>query len=348
MQTMDKLQSRSAYWDNIKGFLIFLVVLAHCMYDHQNKPVIEAIVKGIYLFHMPAFIFVSGFFGKSKRAYSEKSIFTLLFAYFIFNSITGIILGWTEFFEPEYSYWYILALVIWRLASKYIPANRTSLIIAVICGVGIGYVPVITNDFALSRAIAFFPFYLAGLITPKERFETKPKMLVPGLIALIAAVGLGYLTIRVLNIQNEIMLMDAYFESSEVLSRISMFAVAAAAIVAILAFAPQRKIPLLTMFGRNSLPIFLIHRLITLVFSAAIAGYHTTIMVIASVLMSFAICLAFGNDTVGRLMNGYLEDGTELILRRKSPQKSSRRYNFAAASAFIVAAAIVTNGVISM
>ena len=113
---MDKIQSRSAYWDNIKGFLIFLVVFAHCLYDHQDKAAIDAIVKSIYLFHMPAFIFVYGFFGKSERAHSEKSIFVLLFAYFIFNSITVIIMGWTEFFNPEYSYWYILALVIWRLA----------------------------------------------------------------------------------------------------------------------------------------------------------------------------------------------------------------------------------------
>ncbi len=345
---MDKIHSRSAYWDNIKGFLIFLVVLAHCLYAHQNKLAVEVIVKGIYLFHMPAFIFVSGFFGKSERAHSEKSLFTLLFAYFIFNSITGIIVGWTEFFDPEYSYWYILALVIWRLASKYVPKTRTNLIISVIFGVGIGFVPVITNDFALSRAIAFFPFYLAGLITPKERFETKPKMLVPGLIALAAAVVLGYLTLRVLNIQNEVMLMDAYIESSEALIRFSMFAVAAAAIVAILAFAPQRKIPFLTMFGRNSLPIFLIHRLITLVFSSYIEGYRAMIMVAAAVLVSFVICLAFGNDTVGKLMNDYLEDGAELILRRKDPQKSNRRYKSTAASALIVAAAIVINGVVSM
>ena len=345
---MDKIQSRSAYWDNIKGFLIFLVVFAHCLYDHQDKAAIDAIVKSIYLFHMPAFIFVSGFFGKSERAHSEKSIFVLLFAYFIFNSITGIIMGWTEFFNPEYSYWYILALVIWRLASKYVPKSRANLVISIVFGVGIGFVPVITNNFALSRAIAFFPFYLAGLITPKERFETKPKMPVTGLIALAAAVGFGYLTIRVLNIQSDEMLMKAYLESAESLTRLCMFAAASAAIIAILAFAPQHKIPFLTMFGRNSLSIFLIHRLITLVFSAGIAEYRARVMVLASVLMSFAICLAFGNDAVGRLMNGYLEDGAELILRRKDPQKCSRRYTIAAVSAIIVVAAIVINGVVSM
>ena len=74
---MSKLSFRSSYWDNIKGFLIILVVFAHCLYDFQDDALIGAIVKSIYLFHMPAFIFVSGFFGKSERSRSSKSILTL-------------------------------------------------------------------------------------------------------------------------------------------------------------------------------------------------------------------------------------------------------------------------------
>lgn len=345
---MDKLSSRSAYWDSIKGFLIFLVVFAHCLYDYRDKAVIDAIVKSIYLFHMPAFIFVSGFFGKSERAHSEKSIFTLLFAYFIFNSIFGIATGWTEFLSPKYSYWYILALVIWRLSSKYIPANRTHLIAALIAAIGVGFVSVITNKLALSRAVAFFPFYMAGLMLPKERFECKPKLLVPGLVALAAAVGLGYLTISVLNIQSGEMLMDAYTQSTEAFTRLGMFAAASAAIVAILAFAPQRELPFLTSFGRNSLAVFLLHRPLTLLLSRTIAGQSVGIMISAAALTSVVICVVFGSDLVGRLMNRYLEDGAELIVRVRNPQKHGREYKLTALSALAVAAAIVITSAINM
>lgn len=345
---MDKLSSRSAYWDNIKGFLIFLVVFAHCLYDHQDEAAIDAIVKSIYLFHMPAFIFVSGFFGKSERAHSEKSIFTLLFAYFIFNSILGIVTGWTEFLSPKYSYWYILALVIWRLSSKYIPADRTHLIAAIVAAVGVGFVSVITNKLALSRAIAFFPFYMAGLMLPKERFAAKPKLLIPGLVAIAAAIGLGYLTIRVLNIQSGEMLMDAYSESTEALTRLCMFAAASAAIIAILAFAPQRSLPMLTAFGRNSLAVFLLHRPLTLLLSKAIAGQSVVIMILAALFVSLVICIVFGSDLVGRLVNRYLEDGAELILRLRSPQKHGPEYKVTALSALAVAAAIVITSAISM
>lgn len=47
---MSKLSFRSSYWDNIKGFLIFLVVFAHCLYDFQDDALIGAIEKAFICF----------------------------------------------------------------------------------------------------------------------------------------------------------------------------------------------------------------------------------------------------------------------------------------------------------
>ena len=63
------VKERSFYWDNIKGFLILLVVFAHILYQFQSMSGgIKATVDYIYMFHMPAFVFVSGYFGKDERA----------------------------------------------------------------------------------------------------------------------------------------------------------------------------------------------------------------------------------------------------------------------------------------
>lgn len=338
---MSKQSFRSSYWDNIKGFLIFLVVFAHCLYDFQDDALIGAIVKSIYLFHMPAFIFVSGFFGKSERSRSSKSILTLLFAYFIFDSITGIIMGWSDLLIPVCSYWYIIALVLWRIGAKYVPKNAVSLIVALIVSICVGFASVITNNLALSRVIAFFPFYLAGLMLPKEHFSTKPKLPVPGLIAFAAAIGIGYFAIHTLDIQCGSLLMGSYSTASKALDRICFLIVATAAIISVLAFAPQQRLPLLTAFGRNSLPIFLLHRLITLAFSANIAGQSSIVILFASFLLSFVICLVFGNDLVGRFISRYLEDGAELVLRQKDSCKPGSEYAAVALSAVATAAAIV-------
>ena len=50
--------TRSSYWDNIKGVLICLVVFAHFIYDFTDLVVIDITVFLIYVFHMPAFVFV--------------------------------------------------------------------------------------------------------------------------------------------------------------------------------------------------------------------------------------------------------------------------------------------------
>lgn len=341
-------KNRSAYWDNIKGVLIFLVVFAHCLYDFQDNETIEAIVQSIYLFHMPAFIFVSGYFGKSEKAHSSKSILTLLFAYFVFNSITGLIMGWDDFLNPNYSYWYIMALVLWRIAAKYIPANGTSLLVSLVACIAVGFIPEITNTLALSRTIAFFPFYLAGLMLPKGSFEATQKRFLPGLAALAVAVIVAYIVIIPLDFDTGVMLMDAYSEASRAIERLCVIVCASAATFAVLAFAPRKEIPLLTSFGRNSLPIFLLHRLITLAFSSAVAGQRALVILPGAVLLSILICLAFGNDKVGKFISRYLEDGAELVMGQRAESKRAAEYTAVALSALAVIAAMIIDSCLNM
>ena len=79
--------SRSIFFDNIKGLLIFLVVLGHCFFGFQNRPYIGLFVLAIYYVHMPAFIFVSGYFSKSKNSRSKERIIKYIIAYLLVISI---------------------------------------------------------------------------------------------------------------------------------------------------------------------------------------------------------------------------------------------------------------------
>ena len=126
-------KERSAYWDNIKGFLILLVVFGHVLYKLQaTSPIINTTVDSIYMFHMPAFIFVSGYFGKSERSRSFESIIKLIFLFFIFNSITLFIEGYTDYLQPIYSYWYLIALIVWRLTAHRISKYKFVNIILIV------------------------------------------------------------------------------------------------------------------------------------------------------------------------------------------------------------------------
>ena len=67
---------------------MFLVVFAHILFQLQDKSeLINSVVDYIYMFHMPAFVFVSGYLGKSERSHSFEGIIKLIFLYFIFNSL---------------------------------------------------------------------------------------------------------------------------------------------------------------------------------------------------------------------------------------------------------------------
>ena len=78
---------RDYRFDNLKGFLIFLVVLGHAIEKFQGKSLMisGSIYSVIYSFHMPAFIFISGFFtnkAQINQQYYRKIVKTLLIPFY--------------------------------------------------------------------------------------------------------------------------------------------------------------------------------------------------------------------------------------------------------------------------
>lgn len=73
------LSNRDNSFDVLKGILIILVVLGHAIQDLSTYHDIDfwhlSIFNSIYLFHMPLFIFVSGYFANSIDKKSFKELF---------------------------------------------------------------------------------------------------------------------------------------------------------------------------------------------------------------------------------------------------------------------------------
>ena len=122
---------RIVFWDNFKGILIFLVVFTHFLFNFTQLGYGKYIVDIIYFFHMPAFIFISGYFSKKDISFKKALKFILIYA--IFNTVFvaySVVSAHTFLaFTPFYSYWYLLALVAWRIIAKYIPCNKWYIII---------------------------------------------------------------------------------------------------------------------------------------------------------------------------------------------------------------------------
>ena len=317
-------KERSPYWDNIKGLLMLLVVFAHILFQLQDRSaLIDHTVDYIYMFHMPAFVFVSGYFGKSKRSHSFAGIVKLVFLYFIFNSLICFAYGFTSLLTPMYSYWYLTALIAWRLTAHHIAKFRRITLILITIALFAGFYPSIDNTLSAARIICFYPYYMAGYLLSAEKNSelSKKEYLkrVPsGLLFLAGAGVLSFAAYDFFRFNDQALQMGGYSEPKDACGRIVLFITAFLAIYALRYLSPDKNIPLITMAGRNSLWIFLLHRPLTFLISDTINNMSAGMMILASAAAAPLICLIFGNDIIAPYFNRFADSGAEIFTGNSS------------------------------
>ncbi|OLN22383.1 acyltransferase [Domibacillus antri] len=178
------MKKRDYYFDNVRFILIFFVVFGHLLRPYVTEnPLIYALYMTIYLFHMPAFILISGFFAKGimRPGYLKKVAGKLLMPLVLFQIIYSIFYYWIGHEEalsvslliPEWSLWFLLSLFFWHVlllvTVKWLkPA--AAIFIALIAGLSIGMVNEPLNILSIGRTFVFFPFFLIGYYAKKDWF----------------------------------------------------------------------------------------------------------------------------------------------------------------------------------
>ncbi|HHQ1552107.1 TPA: acyltransferase family protein, partial [Staphylococcus aureus] len=84
---MTSLKERDYFFDNARAILILLVVFGHMLQPYTSgDKYLSALYLVIYSFHMPTFLFISGYFAKNidKPYYLEKISKRLIVPYMIF------------------------------------------------------------------------------------------------------------------------------------------------------------------------------------------------------------------------------------------------------------------------
>ena len=171
---------RDDIWDNYKGILIFLVVFGHFLYQYYlkfPKSLMNKIVIFIYSFHMPAFVFCSGYFSKSNNSKSKKSISKFIIQYIVFDSFLMLYYyyinnDYPNIFLPRISYWYLLSLSFWRMIIPFLENENFLIFKSFFFALIIGYSPnCSTNNLSFCRTFAFFPFFVLGYYFKDEDFK---------------------------------------------------------------------------------------------------------------------------------------------------------------------------------
>ena len=169
------LKQRDYLFDNYKALLILLVVIGHFIEPcYQNSNFLNTLKWLIVSFHMPAFIFISGYFSKRELPLSviiqklavPYIIYEFVYYFFyvlILHKKTGLYLLY-----PKFSLWYLLALFVWRAITPYVKKIPHYMIITVIMGLFIGCSDMPDNYLSLPRILFFYPFFLAGMNLSRE------------------------------------------------------------------------------------------------------------------------------------------------------------------------------------
>ena len=278
------ISTRDHLIDNVKATLITLVVLGHFYepYIMQNN-VMKAIFVSTYSFHMPLFVFISGYLSKSDKSSSSYKLFTtILIPYLLFSilwySRQSIHTGhWSlDILSPPFHLWYLLSLFIWRLILPIFKIIKYPLLAGIIVSLLIGFSSVNNNILSLFRTFGLLPFFLAGVFCEPSKLHAihnKKYMALFGLGGLLAIIW--YLfnnTLRTPPNWSMVFWQLSYHEArltylQGIIVRLILMGVASAIGLSVIVLSSTKK-SIFTRLGVQTLTIYIFHGFIVPSFSS--------------------------------------------------------------------------------
>ena len=334
IKEIDEVESskRDYLFDNMKGILILFVVFGHILEMMLNKSdgIIREVYTAIYLIHMPMFVFISGYFSKK---HSEEGVIKLFLIYSLWQMVIFpllVALGTNStyleelnpLFQPEYTYWYLLSLVIWKVCTPYVEKIKHFFIISIVFGLLIGFteLQMNLNLFSFARTVACFPFFFAGYLLSEEKFYKIESRFtrVKGILLSIAFIAFGLSIIyafsgdlvkptsfsKILAFKYK---YDALYKNEFIglFLRLVLYMIQFVLIFTVFAIVPKVK-TIFATWGRSSLLIYLTHAILLtvlnkhiLMFAKGINEYQYIIFAIAT---SCILCMLLSlKPVVGKL-----------------------------------------------
>ena len=285
---------RDPYFDNLRFILIAFVVVGHFALVYQAGAYSHSIYtlkNWIWIFHMPAFLFVSGLFAKRiyvpSRGLDMNAIAFYLVMYVLFSIVIQLVsMTYSDAkFDLFHVYaipWYFLALAILGASLPIVAHIRggakavvpLAIAFAVLAGGSDGFGSFLSSG----RIMNFAPFYFLGYFLDREVFErmvdvvqSKRLYVVLDVVFLAAIfVVLWVVPSEISSTMNALsMAYTPYAHCGElplpaiVFMRVVWFALAFAMTFCVSALVPRRKV-FYSEMGQRTLQVYLLHPLIYL------------------------------------------------------------------------------------
>lgn len=255
-----------------------LVVIGSFAEDFAvRSDMFQSLFVFIYSFHAPLFIFLSGLFQKEYKDGVYPDVYRLSF-YFVLGMVLKIIIYviraimgevvTIDMFGGSTIEWYLFVIVVYSLVMFFTrKVNRWLMLgITVVLGTAAGFVP-LSDEFYFMRFFVFLPFYTAGYyLTPAKvrRFSHQVSVKLAGITFLFIYFVLCFrqreimYTLRML-FTGRNPYSAVHLEGCTFYHRLLCYGISAVLIISVLACVPNRKVPVLTRLGRNTLGVYFWH-----------------------------------------------------------------------------------------
>ena len=342
---------RVYYFDNLKFMLILLVVIGHYIDPFSDTfPIFKSAYLFIYTFHMPLFVFTTGFFAKSVMKKDSGfqlgkviSFFILYVGlsygiYFIEYYMDGRDVTY-DLFSTGNSSWYLLGCCLWYLMIPVLGNIKPIITIPILTVLAIlaGYAEAIGDFLVFSRVLCFAPFFMAGYyfkaknVSKITSVHRSVRLIAFGVLVAVFFILVKYqdyfLQFRgLLTARNSYAIFDSFDDGA--LYRAVWFASALILAYCFMLIVPKTKL-FFTKLGQNTLQTYVWHLL-----ALRLLGCISLVSIVAdwteksslTVLFPPALALAVGfvfslKPPFGYLMNYILRFKFKFLYRKDTYSK---------------------------
>ena len=265
-------------FDNVKLLVITLVVVgsfAETFTDQSDM--FRSWFVFVFSFHAPLYIFLSGLFQKQFDKGSKPNLlkisyylilgYILKIAIFLLRRWNGEDIG-LDMFGGATLEWYLFVIMMYTVTMYLIRRVHRYIVfpLTVVMGIVAGFLP-LGDEFYLMRYFVFLPFYAAGYyLTPMRvrKFSHRLNVKLAGVAFMVIYFVLCFRereTIYPLRMlftgRNPYSIVP--IEGCTFYHRMLCYGISAVLIISFIACIPNRKAPVLTKMGRNTLAVYFWH-----------------------------------------------------------------------------------------
>ncbi|HIY56982.1 MAG TPA: acyltransferase family protein [Candidatus Tetragenococcus pullicola] len=337
MSTILPLKSkRDPAFDTMRAILIFLVVFGHSLeyFRLENTPATFLYIF-IYLFHMPVFVFISGYFSKNIEKGRQTAVKTFLIPYLIFNLLLSIFMLLTGriqevmILNPGWTLWFLYCMFGWRILLPDLVKIRYVLFFSFIFGVLSGLLTEFGTYMAMARTFGFLPYFLAGYFCQQEQIQKIRMFPFRRLISLIivsVALFVSYLWTKS-NLPPELLWGDRAYGLFDTplyqtfLADLFLYLLSFSFIFVFLTLTSQKRF-FFTSWGQHTLSIYLLHiyliaPLIEATEKIKNPALHFLLLLLGSLITTYLLSLPIVSHQLSKILNKIVQ----IIMPEKSKEK---------------------------